>query len=200
MARRNQRQSGDPRRRDFALLFIIAALSLAAGLRALQNSAGRRVRTYVAVPTVAGWIAGGLGVLAIALWILFTFPHRRFVGFMMAALLLVATGTAGHLFSRERACDTGNARDLLKQMIARTNAKPPIFIRQCVDENNAYFANWRTVVPRLSRTEHVAIVNFMDGYGLLDDDAPSPIAVTRNYEIELSHFDIETTLTVSRRH
>ena len=149
---------------------------------------------------MAGWIAGGLGVLAIALWTLFTSRHRRFVAYMMAALLLVATGTAGHLFSRERACDTGNARVLLKQMIARTKAKPHIFVRQCVGENNAYFANWRTVVPRLSRAEHVAIVNFMDSYGLLDDDATSPIAVTREYEIELSHFDVQTTLTVSRRH
>lgn len=151
------------------------------------------------MPTVTAWIVGGLCVLAIALWTVFTSQYRRPAAYVTAALLLVITGIAGRQFSRERACDTGNARDLLQQIVARTKAKPPTFVRQCVGENNAYFANWRTVVPRLSRAEHVAIVSFMDGYGLLDDDAVSPIAVSRDYEIEVSDFDVETTLTVSRR-
>ena len=196
----DQRQSGAPRRSDTALLSIVALLALAVGLRVYQTSKGRRVRSYVAMPTVTAWIVGGLCVLIIALWTMFTSRFRRSYALVTAALILVIAGTAGHKLSRKRACDTGNARDLLQQMMARTKVKSPILVRQCVGERNAYFANWQTIVPRLSPVDHVAVVNFMDGYGLIDDDAKSPIAVTHDYEIDLSNFDVESTLVVSRRH
>lgn len=135
----------------------------------------------------------------IALLCLFASRVRCSYALVTAALVVVVAGTTGRQLSQQRACDTGNARAMLQQMITRTTVTSSIPMRQCVGESNAYFANWRVVVPRLSRADHIAVVSFMDDYGLIDDDAASPIAVTREYEIEASSFDDETTLVVFRR-
>lgn len=197
---REHEQSGNSRRSDAVLLFIVALLAFTVGLWVRQISEGRRVRSYVAMPTVASWFVGGLCVLIVALATLFTSRFRSPVALLAAALILVIAGIAGHQLSQKRACDTGNARDLLQRMIALTKVVRPVLVRQCVGQRNVYFANWRTVVPRLSRIDHAVVVNFMDGYGLIDDDAVSPTAVTNDYEIEVSNFDVESTIVVSRRH